>query len=321
MSLLVALALLAAPPAPEDLTVPAELLAKTCQPELSGLTWVPPLSRYLVLSDDTGLLDTPSWHAPWVFSFDERGRFDPAPRVLEGLETLDDAESITPGPDGTFFLTTSHSLTLKGKSKPPRRQLLWLGLAGERLEVKGRFDLTDFPLPELVTGHAAELDIEALAWRDGALFVGLKAPLDDAGRAAIVRIERATALFAPKKKTKPLPRPQVWARPLLEVPGPDGSLVPEGVTDLLFLPDGSLLLAANAPKSGRPDGGGAVWRLSGPEDPPVLVRRFPGLKPEGLSLTPDGREVAVVFDRGPAPAQWVRLALPPNSPDGAERAH
>ncbi len=300
---LLALTLLAATPV--ELSVPGALTAKSCPPELSGLTWVPSLSRYLTVSDDTGLLDTPSWHAPWLYTFDAEGHFDPAPRVLEGLESLDDGESITPGPPGTFFLTTSHSRSRNGKSKPARRQLLWLALDGERLSVKGRFDLSTLPLDTLVTGHDDELDVEALAFREGALFVGLKAPLDDTGRAAIVRIPDIAAVF----KGAPA-APVVWSRPKLEVPGPDQVSVPEGVTDLLFLPDGRLVLAANAPKSGKPDGGGAVWRLDAPDGKPVLLHRFLGLKPEGLSLSPDGKQLVVVFDRGQDPAQWVHLPLP-----------
>jgi hypothetical protein len=298
------LLLMAATPAPADLTVPAELTAKTCNPELSGLTWVPALSRYLAISDDTGLLDTPTWHAPWVFTFDERGRFDAAPRVLEGLEALDDAESITPGPPGTFFLTTSHTISKKGKSKPIRRQLLWLELKEQRLLLRGRFDLTT-----LISPRDEGLDIEALAFRDGALFVGLKAPLDEHGRAAIMRIENIVSAF---DKEKPATLTAVaWARPKLEVADAEGRPVPEGVTDLLFLSDGRLVLAANSPKSGKPDGGGAIWVLTKPDAKPVLLHRFPGgLKPEGLSLSPDGKRLVVVFDRGPELSQWVQLPLP-----------
>ncbi len=80
--MLTLLVLLAA--APVDVTVPAALKAKTCPLELSGVTWVPALSRYLAVSDDTGLLDTASWHSPWFFTFDEKGVFDPAPVVIEG---------------------------------------------------------------------------------------------------------------------------------------------------------------------------------------------------------------------------------------------
>lgn len=298
------LLVLAATPSPVDLTVPPELAAKTCNPELSGVTWVPPLNRYLAISDDTGLLDTPTWHAPWVFTFDEQGRFDAAPRVLEGLEALDDAESITPGPPGTFFLTTSHTISKKGKSKPIRRQLLWLELKEQRLLVRGGFDLTT-----LISARDEDLDLEALAYRDGALFVGLKAPLDEHGNAAIMRIENIVSAF---DKAKPATLTAVaWARPKLEVPDAEGKPVPEGVTDLLFLTDGRLVLAANAPKTGKPDGGGAIWLLAKPGAKPVLLHRFQGgLKPEGLSLSPDSQRLVVVFDRGSELSQWVQLPLP-----------
>lgn len=303
------LAVLAAAPVPEDLTVPAALTEKTCAPELSGIAWAPALQRYLVLSDDTGKLDTPSWHAPWVFTLDAQGAFDPSYRVLEGLEALDDAESITPGPDGTFFLTTSHAMTKKGKAKPARRQLLWLALTKDKLSVRGRFDLSTLELERVAAGRDDELDIEAIAFRDGALFVGLKAPLDAEGRASIVRIEDIAAAFDAKRAAKLVVTR--WAAPLLRVTDPEGKLVPEGVTDLLFLPDGRLVLAANAPKSGKPDGGGALWLLEKPDAAPVLLYRFgDGLKPEGLTLTPDGQRLVVVFDRGQDAAQWLRLPLP-----------
>lgn len=298
------LLLLAGAPNPVNLDVPPELTAKTCNPELSGVTWVPSLDRYLAISDDTGLLDTPTWHAPWIFTFDEKGRFDPAPRVLDGVEALDDAESLTPGPPGTFFLTTSHTISKKGKSKPIRRQLLWLELKEQRLVSRGGFDLTT-----LISARDEDLDIEALAFREGALFVGLKAPLDEHGNAAIMRIGNIVSAF---DQEKPAALSAVaWARPKLEVQDAEGRPVPQGVTDLLFLADGRLVLAANAPKSGKPDGGGALWLLAKPDAKPVLLHRFPGgLKPEGLSLSPDGKRLVVVFDRGAEVSQWVLLPLP-----------
>ena len=299
------LIVLAAAPVPVDVVVPKELTAKTCQPELSGIAWSKTLNRYLIVSDDTGLLDTPTWHAPWVYALDEKGTFDPAPLVLEGLESLDDGESITAGPPDTFFLTTSHSKSRKGQAKPARRQLLCVALEEKHLKVKGNLDLTALDLDVLVTGQDDELDVEALAFRDGALFIGLKAPLDAQGRAAIVRVDDIVKVFGGAKAA-----PKIWARPKLEVPDAEGVLVPEGVTDLLFLPDGRLVVAANAPKSGKADGGGAVWRLDAPDSKPVLLQRFLGLKPEGLTLTPDGKQLVVVFDRGQEPAQWVHLPLP-----------
>ena len=298
------LLMLAATPTPLDLVVPPELSAKTTNPEMSGVTWVPALKRYLAVSDDTGILDTPTWHAPWVFTFDETGRFDSTVTVIEGIELLDDGESITPGPAGTFFLTTSHTISKKsGKSKPIRRQWLWLDLKEKRLISRGVFDLTT-----LISARAEELDLEALAFRNGALFVGLKAPLDEDGHAAIMRIENIVTAFSAEKP--PTLSAVVWSRPGLEVPDAKGALVPEGVTDLLFLPDGRLVLAANAPKSGKPDDGGAIWLLTKPDAKPVLLHRFPGLKPEGVTLSADGKHLVVVFDRGAEISQWVTLPLP-----------
>lgn len=303
------LLLLAASPAPVDLPVPAALLERTCPPELSGITWVPALGRYLAVSDDTGKLDTATWHAPWLFTLDEQGAFDPAVRALEGVEALDDAESLTPGPDGTLLLTTSHAVNKGGAAKPARRQLLWLALARGRLVVRGRLDLSRLDLGRVAAGRDDELDVEGIAYRGGALFVGLKAPLDAEGRAVILRVPDLIPSFV--AKSPPKLKASAWARLRLEVPDAEGQPVPQGVTDLLWLADGRLVLAANAPKSGRPDGGGALWLLERPDAPPALLHRFDGgLKPEGLTLTPDGSQLVVVFDRGPLPPQWVRLPRP-----------
>jgi len=43
------------------------------------------------------------------------------------------------------------------------------------------------------------------------------------------------------------------------------------------------------------DGGGALYRVA-PDGKPVLVRRFAGLKPEGITVAEDGKALIVVFD-------------------------
>lgn len=40
-----------------------------------------------------------------------------------------------------------------------------------------------------------------------------------------------------------------------------------------------------------------------------LVRRFPGLKPEGVTLAPDGRGLTVVFDRNSRDPLWASWPL------------
>jgi hypothetical protein len=308
---------MAAAPAPAEPTtvdVPDALLSITCPLELSGIVWLPSQQRYLMVSDDTGLKEKKTYHAPILISAKTLLKVDPEPVSILGLEKLDDAESIALGPDGTVLVSTSHSLDAEGHSKPARRQLLWLAPKGAAFEVKGRLDLSEVrdtrgrTLAEVVSGRPGPVDIEGMDFRAGALYLGFKAPLAEDGAATVVKLDAiAKALEAGRVAPESV---EVFVRTALMVPGPDGQRVPEGVADLRFLSDGSLLLLGNAPKGGRPDGGGAAWWLKDTKGPAVMLRRFLGLKPEGITLTPDGSALAIVFDRGKETPEWVSVPLP-----------
>lgn len=58
---------------------------------------------------------------------------------------------------------------------------------------------------------------------------------------------------------------------------------------------------------GAPQGGGALWLLDGEKT--TRLRHFDGLKPEGVTLAPDG-SLVVVFDEGAAPPKWLRMPAP-----------
>ncbi len=81
---------------------------------------------------------------------------------------------------------------------------------------------------------------------------------------------------------------------------------------MLFLDDGSLLIAANAPKDGPDDGGGTIWWIPEPGGPgaPRLLHRFPEVRPEGLAFSPGRAGVVVVFDRGQRAPLWAEIAVP-----------
>lgn len=318
------LVLVAATPtvAPRAIEVPERLAAQTSAPELSGLVWCPPLERYLVVSDDTGLDERGTRRAPFLLAMTAEGRLDEAPVPIEGTDGLDDAESIADGPEGTYFLVTSHAPNRKGRLRPARRQLLHLRLEARSLVVVGRADLTRLAggtLQErLGVAPDASLDIEAVAFAEGAVYLGLKAPLSTSGQAYLARVEDAVRQLATGRvRAKSVSR---WASPALCVEG-----VCQGIADLLLRPDGAALVVANAPKGSPDDGGGALWRLTRGR-PPELLRRFPGLRPEGLALGPRGA-LAVVFDRREEVPWWVELPLPgptpsatpPSSSAGTER--
>jgi hypothetical protein len=302
---------------PRAMVVPPRLQARTCNIEPSGIAWCPKLKRYLIVSDDTGLRDAGTNHAPWLFAMDGEGNLDPEPVPIQGVEKLNDPEAITAGPHGSFYLITSHSPDKKDRTRPERRMLLHLDVNGRALRVLGRLDLTEARdrdgrglLALAGVPESGRLDIEGLAWHEGALYIGMKSPLTKDGRAVILKLAvPATAFQAGRIPPGALTR---WAEVALQVPTPKGP-VSQGIADLFFMPDGSLVLLANSPKGMPHDGGGAIWWLRRPgpgTHTPVLQHRYAGLAPEGVTLAVDGKSLIVVFDRNQEPPWWSRRPLP-----------
>lgn len=307
-----------APFEPRQIVVPPSLWRTNETLEPSGVVWAAPLERYLVVSDDTG--EGKRRHAPWVLAMDRDGRFDAAPVPIVGVEAVNDAESICAGPGGTFFLVTSHSLNKKGHLKPERRMLLQLRLEQRALRVVGRVDLTTTrgPAGEPLLAIAGlpvdgKLDIEAIAWRgDGKvpeLLIGLKAPLSATGGAVVLRFADPVPALA-RGSVPPGAVTRLAELPLRTTSSaPGGATVGEGISDLLPLPGGDLLLLANSPKGLPSDGGGSLYRLAAGASVPLLLRRFPGRKPEGITLSHDGGGVVMVFDNDTRAPLWASAPL------------
>ncbi|HEY1534913.1 MAG TPA: esterase-like activity of phytase family protein [Polyangiaceae bacterium] len=277
--------------------------------ELSGAAWSTTLSRYILVSDDVN--EDGAKHVPQLFTLTEAGQLDAAPITIEGIAELNDPESIAAAPDGTLFVCTSHSLNKHGHLPQSRRRLLHLSVRADRkAKILGQVDLTTARSADGTPpwGEQGRLDIEGLAFRDGALYVGLKSPLASDGSATILRLPDAVSVL--NSGVVPTGALSLWARARFCVPK-GGASVCEGVADLAFLGDGSLLVAANSPKGMPSDGGGALWKLAGPGSAPALLKRFDGLKPEGVALAPERSTALIVFDTDGRPPLWTRWALSP----------
>ena len=287
--------------------VPREISARTGL-ELSGAVWAASISRYVLVSDDIN--DEGEKHSPLLFALSEAGQLDSTPIKIEGISELNDPESITVGPDGSLFLCTSHSLNKKGHLPESRRRLLQLALSADRkAKVLGQVDLSLARTPDGKPPWGdGPLDIEGIAFRDGALYIGLKSPLGADGSASILRLPEVASVIA--SGAVPSGALSLWSRSRFCVPQGKGSVC-EGIADLAFLPDGSLLVAGNSPKGMATDGGGSLWKLSSPSSTPTLLKRFEGLKPEGVALSPDHSSAIVVFDTDGRQPLWVRWPLSP----------
>lgn len=286
-------------------------------------------SRYLVVSDDTG--QAADEGEPWLFAMSPQGVMEPDPIPISGLRQINDIEAITAGQAGDVFLLSSQSYSKKGKRKPTRTALLRLAPQGLGFQLTGETHLAEAldQVPEvahslgLVKG-TADLDMEGLSYKDGALYMGIKAPLNERGEALIWRVGNVSALFSlgnlpaepdadreTLKKRLEAAEISVWAQVKVDVEL-GGQTVPGGISDLLFLPNGALAISATP--SILEGEAGALYRVNSPASgvlKPTLVEKFPSLKPEGIapSFTP-GR-LMVVFDTGNRAPMFQEISWSP----------
>ncbi len=300
--------------------VPAQLSQKT-RFEPSGVLCQKELGRCWVVSDDTGL-ESANERAPWLFSMSPEGVVNPEPVVIQGLKEVNDLESIAALDSGneSFLYVLASQGHSKNKKRPPSRT------AFLRLRVKdGMPHLdTELHLSELLDKQGApaneklglsqgtaDLDIEGMSAYGGALYLGVKSPLDSEGRALIWKISDPDALF--KEKSLEKAGLSLWARVRLEAEV-DGKAVPGGISELLFWPDGSLALSSTASRDEGKSESGRLWYVASPRGgvlEPRAIRLFPGRKPEGLSRVPDPSKMLVIFDEGEKTPSLVEVAWPP----------
>lgn len=294
---------------PVRMTVPGSLIARS-RFEPSGIVWVPALARFVIVSDDTGYKDRDN-HAPWLFAMTADGKVDAEPLVVDGIPKLDDLESIALDGDGALWVLSSQSINKKGKRKDARRLLVRIAVERGELRATGSVAIADLldkasdaDRKALGIGDTRALDIEAMTWHDGALYVGLKAPVDADEKAMIWKIAAPAKLLAGDLSTVSL-----WTRVATTVEA-DGRSVPGGLADILFVGD-RLLFTATASGMDPAVQSSVLYvaKAVAGELKPTKVRVFNGLKAEGLAVSPHTGKLAVVFDRGSEAGMWQELAL------------
>ena len=288
---------------------------------------------FVTVSDDTGLVDV-NEDLPHLFLMSESGEVQSQPLVMDGVDKITDLEGITATGDGTLYAVTSHGRNRKGYRKKHRRRLLRLNVENGRLAVTGEIDLWRVIRDSRkwralgVIGQPAlkAFEIEGLTSWQGDLYFGLKNPVSKDGEAIIWRLPNPTAAFAGKRL-----RMELWGKIDLSHPGaPEAAF---GIAELLFLGDGSLLIAA-APTKDPELPTDAVDAFSRGDSTPGMVRytkgwfgghlvlvraprgglmtgasilSLPKRRVEGLALTADRRRVLAVVDNGPETPEFVTL--------------
>jgi len=287
-----------------------ESLSDVTRFEPSGLVREPGRNSYLVVSDDTGL---ESERTPMLFRMGPDGRVDESPADIQGIKEISDVESVA-AKGSTVFVLASQSRSKRGKRPRARTAFLSLAPAGDNFKVTAELHFIDLLanesaeyLSRLGLTRLDDLEIEGMTHKDGALYFGLKAPLDEQGRALIWKLARPEDLFA--GKTPPQAGLSLFARVSLRV-GSGEHTVRGGVAELAFI--GSDLAIASTPSTDDL-ATGAVFKIpaTGGEPQATLVAAFRKRKPEGLSVAlNDPKKLVVVFDNGSSVGEMAELEWP-----------
>lgn len=295
-----------------EMIVPPALAAMT-RFEPSGLAWLEKARKYVVVSDDTGLADMPSEHAPIVFLADRNGRVDAEPIRLIGSETINDVEAVTRVDVDSFLVVSSQNISRKSTRKEDRKmicsmqfregafhvdhQIIFLDLLLKSLSLE---DLEALGLKKLDADQLPVLNIEGAAFRDGALYIGLKAPVADAGaiiwRLADVETVMTGNLLIPG---------QLSLYGYVDL-GQQGSRQ-RGISDLAFDAKGRLWALSTVPDVGASEQMGGLHRIDRFGDGRLeadTILEFPGQKPEGLCFNQEG-EYMIVFDADQATPSYL----------------
>jgi len=284
--------------------------------EPSGLIWVDQLNQYLMVSDDTGFKKANN-HAPWLFGLTVDGKVNAEPIKVQGLKEVNDLEAITSDGRGLYYILSSQSHNRKGKRKKNRQLFARIVLDGQTFRSDGAVYLVELLKSagqEFIEGlglkDLTSLDIEGMTMRSGSLLIGLKAPLDANGKAIIWKMDFPERLFdSGDIRNCGLSH---WSSVQLEVQA-DNAKAPGGISELLALPDGTLLISATASGIDTRSQDGSIYFARSPNVGTTYarkIREFPGLKPEGLALSPVAGRYMVVFDRGNDTPSWIELPWP-----------
>jgi multidrug resistance efflux pump len=280
--------------------------------ELSGLAWLPERGRFLAVSDDTGFPGRDAG-TPWVFTTDADGQLDADPLPLRGVDAVSDLESVARAPGGTVYLLASQSLSRAGRRPVKRQWLLRAQPDAQGLTVTGKLALYDQLLAHLDAelrselGVTDELNIEGMTWHGAGLLIGLKTPLDAAGRARIWRIADVDALLASAGDPEHGELPAAAQLSLFgTVALPTCSIgAPGGISDLYA--EGDRLYVLSSVPHGMACG--SAWRIDLPlgQTPPRKLADWPDAVPEGIARAGQG-SLLIAFDTGPATPRFAKLA-------------
>lgn len=274
--------------------------------EASGVVFLKDLNQYLVVSDETVK------KTPLLFLYDVNGKFI-KDVTIEGLQSINDMESISEGDDGMLYIASSQSMNKKGVRADNRKLLIRVNRNGEKLTLDGKIDLFDALLNAAGTSNdewavfmrqAAKdnsIDIEGMFFHNGSVYIGFKQPLLDTN-AVILEIRDINSVF--EKDNIGSGTVGVWRK--ISINDTDNG-VHCGISDMI-LDNDKLCILTCAEKNTHSLNNGAAWVYDTTTGQISKLQAYQGLRPEGIAHNRDRHEFFICFDGGNGnPSQFTTL--------------
>jgi hypothetical protein len=274
---------------PRPISLPEELSEQLKSFEPSAALYLNDLNSFLIASDDTTEDDE-----PLLFLMDEKGQVADPSLEVKGITKMTDIESISQDQNGTLYLMSSLGLNKNGKNKEERNFFVSASRKGREIQVKDSVVLRPLLLEALEDSSEKELekieeeleekmDVESHFVRNGELYVGLKEPQPEPGKAVIVKAGSVENIFSDHEVDV-----KVWKTiDFGAVTGEEDLL-----SDILPIEKGLLLTTT------QEEGPGRLWRLDESTGKLTLLEEFEDLHSEGIALQPKTNSLLVVFDEG-----------------------
>ncbi len=224
--------------------------------EASGVIKVD--NSFWIISDDT------KDKIPEIFIADSLGKIS-SKKIIKSLQKINDMEGITKDENENIYISTSLSVNKSGEIKEERKILIKVS---KNFELKNKINLFD----KLKTSNIdflktaikeKTLDIEGLAYKNNAIYLGLKAPLKN-NDAVIVKIEN---IFEKNTKFE-----------IYKTIKTDG-----GIISMEFFEDDLFIVSKSKDKKKK----SILWKLDTKTDKLIHLKDLGQKRVEGLALQKD----------------------------------
>jgi hypothetical protein len=266
--------------------------------EASGVLFLRDLRKYLIVSDET------KQKAPLLFLMDSIGVIDKQV-TIQGLDRINDMESITGDGQGNIYILSSQSSNKKGMFPESRKLFIRVRRSGESFTLNGSVSLIEMlneaarKAPEkpwaqfIVSTEKDGFEIEGMFYDKGNIYIGFKKPmLHDT--AVIMAINNIDHVF----KNNAMTSDDILLWEKIDLKNPEDSITYR-ITDMCHQ-SGYIYLTSTASikQTGNKKYVGMLWAYNILNKKLTPLRHFENSRPEGIAYNDGNKSLCVTFDNG-----------------------